>query len=255
MGLQALDLLIGIIGLVAEIVLLAVLLVRRQYISFPLFTVYVAFNLFSDLSVVAVAAAYPMGAASALAFLLLPCQYLLDLGVLFEIGCKVLRPGRPGRTVLPSGSLRVFVGLIVVALVWGTLLAWHFQNSGNKLLEIKRPLDLIDGFLRMLLFAAIAGFAQVLGIGWKDKVLQLATALSFSSAIGLVVSLTVRHDAKFSDLDPIRGLAYLFQLVFLVWAFTTKELPRREFSPQMERFLVTLAVQAKVARSALSARR
>jgi hypothetical protein len=36
-----------------------------------------------------------------------------------------------------------------------------------------------------------------------------------------------------------------------VWAFTTKEVRRREFSPQMEQFLVTLAGRAKLARTAL----
>jgi hypothetical protein len=249
MGLHALDELVAVVGLLAEIVLLVILLVRRQYVGFPLFTLYVAFNLLSDIGVAVVAAAYPIHTASFLAFTLLPLQYLLDLGVLFEIGCKVLRPSRSS---LPVGSIRVFVGLMVVALVGGTLLAWQFHDSANKLLAIKRPLDLTDSFLRMLMFVAIAGFAQILGIGWKDKVLQLATALSFASAADLIVSLAVRHAARFSDLDPIRGFAYLLELVFLVWVFTTKELPRREFSPQMERFLVTLAGRAKVARTALA---
>jgi hypothetical protein len=36
-----------------------------------------------------------------------------------------------------------------------------------------------------------------------------------------------------------------------VWVFTTKEVRRREFSPQMEQFLVTLAGRAKLARTAL----
>jgi hypothetical protein len=38
---------------------------------------------------------------------------------------------------------------------------------------------------------------------------------------------------------------------FLVYAFTTKDVERREFSPQMEQFLVTLAGRAKLARTAL----
>ena len=44
----------------------------------------------------------------------------------------------------------------------------------------------------MLIFAATAGFAQMLGVGWKDRVLQLATALSFYSAVDLIVSLSER---------------------------------------------------------------
>ena len=79
--------------------------------------------------------------------------------------------------------------LVALALLCGTLLAWHVQDTGNRVNDIKRPLDLTVGLLRMLIFAATAGFAQVLGIGWKNKVLQLATALSFYSAVDLIVSL------------------------------------------------------------------
>jgi hypothetical protein len=103
----------------------------------------------------------------------------------------------------------------------------------------------------MLIFAATAGFAQLLGIGWKNKVLQLATALSFYSAVSLIVSLGERHPGTSSALEPLRAVAYALELGFLAWAFTTKEVRRREFSPQMEQFLVTLAGRAKVARTAL----
>ncbi len=76
-----------------------------------------------------------------------------------------------------------------LALLGGVLLAWHFGNTGNKIQDIKAPLDLMVGLLRMLIFAVTAGFAQLLGIGWRNKVLQLATGLSFYSAVDLIVSL------------------------------------------------------------------
>ena len=143
------------------------------------------------------------------------------------------------------------MGLLSVALLFGTLLAWHVHDTGNKIEDIKRPLDLTVGLLRMLIFVATAGFAQVLGIGWKNKVLQLATALSFYSAVNLIVSLGERHSGASTGLEPFRSVAYALELGFLVWAFTTKEVRRREFSPQMEQFLVTLAGRAKLARTAL----
>ena len=56
----------------------------------------------------------------------------------------------------------------------------------------------------MLIFAATAGFAQLLGIGWKNKVLQLATALSFYSAVDLIVSLVQRYAGGSNNLERIR---------------------------------------------------
>ena len=144
----------------------------------------------------------------------------------------------------------MFIGLVVLALVSGTALAWHVQNAGSSFSDLKGPLNITVGLLRMLIFTVTAAFAQMLGVGWKNKVLQLATALSFYSAVDLIVSLLTRQSGS-GALQPLKGVAYAFELGFLLWAFTTKEVRRSEFSPQMEQFLVTLAGRAKIARTAL----
>lgn len=190
----------------------------------------------------------PSHLGRSIALALLPLQYLLELGVLFEIAWNVLSPVHAS---LPRGTIRVFITLIFLALVGGTLLAGHVHDTGNKVTDVKATLNLTVGLLRMLIFAATAGFAQLLGIGWKNKVLQLATALSFYSASDLIVSLAERHAAGSEALEPFRALAYLLEIGFLVYAFTTKDVSRREFSPQMEQFLVTLAGRAKLARTAI----
>jgi hypothetical protein len=248
MGLQALYATFNLLGLLAEIALLVVLLVRRQYRIFPVFTLYVAFGLLCDVGVSALVIAYSRDLGRSVALGLLPFQYLLELGVLLEIAWNVLRPVHIS---LPKGSIRVFLGLVVLSLLGGTMLAFHFQNTGNKLQDLKGPLDLTVGLLRMLIFVATAGFAQLLGIGWKNKVLQLATALSFYSAVDLIVSVVQRYSGGSNDLEHIRGVAFTLEISFLVWAFTTKDVRRREFSPQMEQFLVTLAGRAKHARTVL----
>jgi hypothetical protein len=248
MSLNALFGIFAALGVVAEISLLIALIVRRQYKIFPLFTIYVAFNLLSDVVVGSLMALYPIHVARSLMFALLPLQYLLELGILLEITWNVLRPIHVS---LPRGSIRVFGVVVVLALLCGVLLSWHFGNTGNKIQDVRVPLDLTVGLLRMLIFVATVAFAQLLGIGWKNKVLQLATALSFFSAVSLVVSLVERYSARSQELDGLVDVAFVLEFAFLVWAFTTKEVRRREFSPQMEQFLVTLAGRAKLARTAL----
>jgi hypothetical protein len=248
MSLQAWYSAFSILGLLAEIALLVILLARGQYKTYPVFTIYIAFNLFNDVVVGALGglSSHQLGQSVALA--MLPLQYLIELGVLLEIAWHVLRPVHAS---LPPGTIKVFIVFIVLALAGGTLLASHVHPTGNKVYDIKAPMDLTVGLLRISIFVLTVGFAHVLGIGWKDRVLQLATALSFYSAADLIVSLGERHNGGPNALEPLRGVAYLFELSFLVWAFTTKEVRRREFSPQMEQFLVTLAGRAKLARTAL----
>src|SRR6202167_2134530 len=248
MSLQAWYPAFSILGLLAEISLLVLLLVRRQYKSFPVFTLYIAFNLFNDVVVGALGGLLSHQVGQSVALAMLPLQYLIELGVLLEIAWHVLRPVHAS---LPPGTVKVFIAFIVAAVAGGALLATQVHPTGNKVYDIKAPMDLTVGLLRISIFVLTVAFAHVLGIGWKDRVLQLATALSFYSAADLIVSLGERHNRGPNTLEPLRGVAYLFELSFLVWAFTTKDVRRREFSPQMEQFLVTLAGRAKLARTAL----
>jgi len=248
MSVDALFAVLAGLGVLVEVTLFAVLIGRRQYRFFPVFTIYMGFNLLNDIVVSALLVLYPQTLGHAVALALLPLQYLLELGVLLEIAWNVLRPVHES---LPKGSIRAFSGLVTVALLIGTLLAWRYKHTGNQIQDLKQPLDLTVGLLRMLIFAATAAFAQLLGIGWKNKVLQLATALSFYSAADLLVSLAAHVFGGSNTLERIRPSAYLLELGFLLWIFTTKDVERREFSPQMEQFLVTLAGRARHARTAL----
>ena len=248
MSLQALFGIFTLLGVIAEISLTVVLVVRRQYKTFPIFTLYVAFNSLSDLGVGALLALYPVHFGRSLIFGLMPLQYLFELGVLLEIAWHVLRPVHAS---LPRGCVRAFGVVLALAMLGGVVLALHFDNTGNTIQDVRVPLDLTVGLLRMLIFGATVAFAQMLGIGWKNKVLQLATALSFYSAVSLIVSMVERYSGRTKELDGLVTVAFVVEFGFLLWAFTTKEVRRREFSPQMEQFLVTLAGRAKLARTAL----
>ena len=160
MSLQALYATVSLLALLAEVSLFVVLLVRRQYKNFPVFTLCVACNLVSDIGVGLLLVAAPVHVARSVAFGLLPLQYLLDLGVLLEISWNVLRPVY---TSLPRGSVTAFGAAMALAVLGGVLLANHFGNTGNKVQDIKAPLDLMVGLLRMLIFVATAGFRTCWG--------------------------------------------------------------------------------------------
>jgi hypothetical protein len=238
-----------LLGGVAEIVLLVTLLARRAYRSFPVFTAYITFNVLTDLALGLLDTQSSKATASWTALGLLAPQYFLEMGVLFEIAWHVLKPVQPS---LPHKALKIFSAMAALALAGGLLLAWHVDAHASGIYErVKFPLDLTAGLLRMLLFAAIAAFAQALGIGWKNRVLQLATGLSFYSAIDLLASLLQSHSRQAETASHLKGAAYLVELVFFIWAFTTKAVERQEFTPQMQEFLVTMSGQARKTRAAM----
>ncbi len=236
-------------GWIAEVALLVVLLVRRQYRQFPVFTAYIAFNLLGDLAVGAVSAGQDMTLAGRVSLFLLPLQYLLELSVLFEVSWHVLRPVQPS---LPRRSIQALLLLACMALPLGAWIAWHVNLQGSgRYAGIKISLDLAVGLLRMLIFALLAGFAQLLGIGWRSKVLRLASALALYSAGDLLASLVQSRIGASNALDDVRAGLYALELGLLLWAFTTKDVRRQDFSPQMEQFLLTISGRAKHIRAAV----
>ncbi len=126
MSLHVLYAVISLLGFVAQIWLLMVLLLRRHYKTFPIFTLYLAVNLLCDVGTIALGLDRPH-AARTLYLASLPLQYLLELGVLLEIAWNVLRPVL---TSLPKGTIRAFVGLIALAVLAGTLLGLALSGHG-----------------------------------------------------------------------------------------------------------------------------
>jgi hypothetical protein len=240
---------VSLLGGLAEIALLVVLLVRRQYRAFPVFTCYIAFNVCSDLLVAVLSARPDHAIARQASFLLIPPQYLLELAVLLEIAWHLVKPVQSS---LPPRILKAFACLALIALAMGALLAWRVNLPAPEPLEkVKFRLDLAVAVLRMLLFVFTAAFAQMLGIGWKDKVLRLATGLSFYSAIDLIASLIQSRQGMSTVANYLKVGAYLIELGFFLWAFTTKDVARREFSPQMQEFLITIAGRVRDTRAAI----
>jgi hypothetical protein len=115
-------------------------------------------------------------------------------------------------------------------------------------------LNLGMALLRLGIFAAIAFFAQMLGISWKNHVLQLATGLAFYSTVSLIVA-TIQSSMgltnQFHPLGQIQVASYLGTLAFWVWSFVRQEAPRKEFSPQMQNFLLSIAGTTRSARIAV----
>jgi hypothetical protein len=50
----------------------------------------------------------------------------------------------------------------------------------------------------------------------------------------------------------IQTMAYMGTLVFWIWAFSRNEAPRKDFTPQMQEVLVTIAESAKRTRLAVT---
>jgi hypothetical protein len=103
-------------------------------------------------------------------------------------------------------------------------------------------------------FLLLAGFSQMLSIGWRDRELQVATGLGFYSIVSLAVTVLHSHQSmgdQYRNLNQYESASYILSIVYWVFSFATKEAERREFTPQMQSFLLAMAGTARSTRIAL----
>ena len=253
---SGIDTALWIAGIAGEALLIGVLLWRRSYRTFPVFFSWVLFILLLEptfyLLLIHASATTYYRVFFALNF----PQYLLEVGVLAEIALNVLRPVRQGisRMLLIGFS----IAMILIAMA-GVLTAAHVSDAT---LANPRPYVVVNtsmAILRLATFLLIAGCSQLLGLNWKNHVLQLTSGLAFYAVVTLIVELSqsnlrggLYYDSTYRALDHLRIGGYLCTLYFWCYTFAKKEAPRKEFSPQMTKFLVSLSGSAKRQRAVLA---
>jgi hypothetical protein len=249
------------VSLVAALVLQAALaftLIRRGLARvYPVFLLYMLLNLIED----------PVGWALQGSdqlylryyFVVTILDYVLQLLILFEIGRNVIRPSK--RSIPFPVAPVAIVGVLLCALIAASFSPQVQLIGLGHTREILIRVSLLLAILKILLFVTLAVFAQVLGIGWKSHVLQLASGFAFYGAVSLMVQLSSTRVTGVDEssyiihltrLAQIQSAAYNFTLVFWIWAFSRNEAQRKDFTPQMQEVLVTIAQSAKRTRLAVT---
>jgi hypothetical protein len=258
MSLLTIDGVSGAAGLVLQAALAFVLVRRKLARFYPAFLIYLLLNLVEDPLGWALQASDP-NLYLRYYFVVTILDYVLQLLILFEIARNVIRPSKRS---IPFPIVPVaIVGILLCALIAASFSPQVQLIGLSHTREILIRVSLLLAILKILLFVTLAVFAQVLGIGWKSHVLQLASGFAFYGAVSLMVQLSSTHIAGTDEssyvphlirLAQIQGAAYNFTLVFWIWAFSRNEAQRKDFTPQMQEVLVTIAESAKRTRLAVT---
>jgi hypothetical protein len=245
------DSILAISGIAAETLVLLLLVFRRVYRTLPVFTLYLAWSLLSDLGQSAAANRYP-SAAFAIYLVSSAIDSLFQFGVLFELSRSVLRPVAK---FLPRWTPLAVAGLIILicAAIWPFTQSSIFTtfNSQQRLLV---HLTQTFSILRVLFFLVLAGCSQLLSIGWRDRELQIATGLGFFSMVSIAVSVLHTRVAlypQYHRMDQIVAASYVCSLLYWTFCFVQQEAERREFTPQMQNFLLAVAGTARTTRMSM----
>lgn len=121
------------------------------------------------------------------------------------------------------------------------------SQEANLLAQLQQTVSIV----RILFFLTLAGCSQLLSIGWRDRELQVATGLGIYSLVSIGAAMLRTHQTSLSQygrLNQIVVASYVLSLLYWVFSFAQREAERREFTPQMQDFLLALAGNARAAR-------
>jgi len=234
---------------VGEGLLLGILLFRKAYRTFPLFTAWIAFSALSEplyYFLIRHADSRTYLNADFSQSLMLAA---LELCVLLEIALNVIAPAMKS---LPKVLFAVFAVIIIAVGIGGLFFAAH---ANEATLAHPRTIFVVNNtvaILRLVTFLLIAGFAQILGLGWKNHVLQVASGLAFYAAVSLVTTLLQNrmhggpgYYQEYHSMQQLAAASYLCALYYWCYSFARQEAQRKEFSPQMTQLLVSISGSTK----------
>jgi hypothetical protein len=160
------------------------------------------------------------------------------------------------RTRLSRKALLVLAAVVLAvgAAIWpfASLSGVAYpSNTWHLVIQLQQTVSI----LRILFFLLFAGCSQLLSLGWRDRELQVATGFGFYSLVSLAVATLNTHHAtvlQFSQLSRVVVVSFLCSLMYWVFSFAHEEAERREFTPQMQTILLSLAGSARITRNAFS---
>lgn len=232
--------------------MIGVLLYRRLWRAFPLFSAYIGWELIGDVGAKVVLHSFRSSYATWYLSETIVDSILL-FGVLVELGWSILRPLRAS---LSRRALILVIGLILAvgAAVWPFAALPGLAGATGELRYLVQIGQTVS-ILQIVFFLALIASSQVLSIGWRDRELQIATGLGFFSVVSLATAALHMQETtvvQYRHLFRVEIGASICSLVYWIVSFAQKEAERREFTPEMQRILLAVAGAARANRVALT---
>jgi hypothetical protein len=244
----SIELALWLLGVALEALIVGLLLQRRIAGLLPVFFIFCAWSLISDLTSRLIEMHFGDQVYFRFFVVALSIDSVMLLAVLVELTWSVVRPYR-------ASLSRSFIVKIAIAILVIACIVWPFTGTG----ALRMPHEWVlviriqqtSTTLRVLYFLGLAAISQLLAIGWRNRELQIATGLGFYSLMTLGATLIHSHHLsaeRFHYIDTLVGASYVCSLIYWAVSFTQQEAPRQEFTPRMQNLLLTVAGTARASR-------
>lgn len=240
-----------VFGVALDFTMTVIFFRSRIYRTLPVFAVWTVYCVLSDCWALQTLLR-PGGLQSAAYFNMFRIETCLDslveFAVFIELAWSALRPFkalRPVPAVIGLTIISAALGLVLWPVA-GLLPMLDLAPSYRSLYQLCYTISI----LRVTIFMLLAGFSQILAIGWRNRELQVATGLGFYSLVSVAATILHAYQnslAAYHVIDLSTNISYQMSLVYWCFVFARSEAPRRKFSPEMQRVLLKVARASRVA--------
>lgn len=239
MNFSGLDKFFWLAGFLSSVILLCVLILRGRWRAFPIFTLYIGFQILLSATGYEI---YRHGTHAAYARVYWTgagIDFALQLCLLFEIARNVLKP--TGTWVQEA---RVFLWVLAVAgfALAAVLASFARPDAPTHLATWEFRGNLFSSLLTCELYFALLVTSNYLGLVWRNHTMGLGLGLSTWAFV--TVSVNISHlvgSYSFArTLDHTKVITYTLVLFYWIYTFWRDEPKRKELPPGMKKYLLAV---------------
>jgi len=225
--------------------LFAILIFRRRWREFPVFTIYMGFETVQNPTLYLIFQHGSSGLYKEVYWSSVLIEFVLELGIISEIARIVLRP--TGTWVHDARKQFIFWGALGI-LIAATLPFLVTPPAATLLHRLEVRGDLFTSLVICELIAVVTRTSKNLGLGWRNHVMALGNGwTAWAVAAILVDGLHSYFGAEryFAELEHARMVVYLAVLGYWTVQFWLQEPARQPISPQLSAYIQNLHLRVK----------
>jgi len=237
---STLDWILWAAGLLGNAALFSILIVRRRWREFPVFTTLIGFDTALNLALQLI---YQLGYWSWyrwIYYAALPIDFVLQLGVIWEIARIVMRP--TGSWVRDAKMQFILWG--AAGILFAAALPWLVTPPAATLfgrLEVRG--NLFNSLVICELIAVVTRTSRSLGLGWRNHVMALGNGWTVWAVVEILVDGLHSYfgaERYFGVLEHVRMFASLGVVAYWMVQFWLEEPARQPIPPELSAYIEAL---------------
>jgi hypothetical protein len=224
-----------------NLLLFFVLLFRRRWLQFPVFTTLIGYYVVENI-VVFLVYRYDTQLYATVYWITFAIDFLLQIALIFEVARVVLQP--TGTLVRDKRVGFLIAGLVGALIAAGLTFAVH-PSVPKSIFSWGIRAYLFTSLIFCELFLVTMLAAQRLGLVWRNHVMGLGQGLTAWALVSAIVDVAhsyygATHQHDFMTLEHIRTFSYISAVIYWTITFWLPEPERRPLSEDMQKYLVAL---------------